>query len=88
MALEQRIDAIGKPERKIKRKRKDEEDVCIVLFSHRSVLTNRSPISTTRKSVIDYANEWNEQQKKTASRMKRVYQLLPNWQCSRMSWRC
>jgi len=27
MALEQRIDAIGKPERKIKRKRKDEEDV-------------------------------------------------------------
>ena len=27
MALEQRIDAIGKPERNIKRKRKDEEDV-------------------------------------------------------------
>lgn len=35
MALEQRIDAIGKPERKIKRKRKDEEDVCITLVSHR-----------------------------------------------------
>jgi hypothetical protein len=37
MALEERIDNIGKSERKIKRKRKDEEDVSLRSYKSDSV---------------------------------------------------
>jgi hypothetical protein len=79
MALEQRIDAIGKPERKIKRKRKDEEDVSRMPNGPRDyILSARWPTCTTRKSVTAFGNGWNEQLRRIVYLTKPVYQLPPN----------